>query len=175
MRDAFLLVGAIFIGITAYSLFSKKDFSYLGATLTMGFFVIFGACLLAAVDRKRDLSRWRWPAPARCWRPGFLLYNTSLILKGDMDDPVGDALGLLVQLRNLFMFTPADPDVQALGAIQPVRGIRILPRARTRGGGARPPRSPRRRCAAQLRSARRAGRRTRSAPRPRAARVRSAR
>ena len=36
---------------------------------------------------------------------GFLLYQTSYIFKhSDMDDPVGDALGLLVQLRNLFMF-----------------------------------------------------------------------
>ena len=34
----------------------------------------------------------------------FLLFQTSMILRGDMDDPVGDALVFLVQLRNLFMF-----------------------------------------------------------------------
>jgi hypothetical protein len=34
-----------------------------------------------------------------------LLYVTSYIFRNsDMDDPVGDALALLVQLRNLFMF-----------------------------------------------------------------------
>jgi FtsH-binding integral membrane protein len=36
---------------------------------------------------------------------GFLLYQTSWIFRNsDMDDPVDDALGLIVQLRNLFMF-----------------------------------------------------------------------
>lgn len=103
VRDSFLLVGAIFIGISIYSLVSRKDFSYLGATLTMGFFVIFTACIIAAVIGSEIFSLAVASAGALL-AAGFLLYNTSLILKGDMDDPVGDALGLLVQLRNLFMF-----------------------------------------------------------------------
>ena len=91
------------VSITAYSFFSKKDFSYLGATLTMGFFVIFGACFLAAVIGS-EIFTLAVASAGALLAAGFLLYNTSLILKGDMDDPVGDALGLLVQLRNLFMF-----------------------------------------------------------------------
>ena len=36
---------------------------------------------------------------------GFLLYVTSWIFRNSkMDDAVGDALAMLVQLRNLFMF-----------------------------------------------------------------------
>ena len=36
---------------------------------------------------------------------GMLLYVTSYIFRNsEMDDAVGDALALLVQLRNLFMF-----------------------------------------------------------------------
>jgi len=36
---------------------------------------------------------------------GFLLYVTSYIFRNsEMDDAVGDALAILVQLRNLFMF-----------------------------------------------------------------------
>src|SRR6185295_6045459 len=49
VRDTFLLVGAVFVGITAYSFISRKDFSYLGATLTMGVGVVFVACLLTFV------------------------------------------------------------------------------------------------------------------------------
>ena len=36
---------------------------------------------------------------------GFLLYRTSYIFRnGEMDDPVEDTVGLILQLRNLFMF-----------------------------------------------------------------------
>jgi FtsH-binding integral membrane protein len=103
VRDTFLLVGGIFLSITAYAFISKKDFSYLGATLSMGFVVIFFACILTFVFQSEIFSLAVATAGALL-AAGFLLYETSLILKGDMDDPVGDALGLLVQLRNLFMF-----------------------------------------------------------------------
>ena len=102
MRDTFLLVGGIFLSITAYAFISKKDFSYLGATLSMGFVVIFFACILTFVFDSEIFSLAVATAGALL-AAGFLLYETSLILKGDMDDPVGDALGLLVQLRNLFI------------------------------------------------------------------------
>ena len=103
VRDTFFLVGGIFLSITAYAFISKKDFSYLGATLSMGFVVIFFACILTFVF-KSEIFALAVATAGALLAAGFLLYETSLILKGDMDDPVGDALGLLVQLRNLFMF-----------------------------------------------------------------------
>ena len=103
VRDTFLLVGAIFVSITAYAFISKKDFSYLGATLSMGFVVIFFACILTFFF-KSEIFSLAVATGGALLAAGFLLYETSLILKGKMDDPVGDALGLLVQLRNLFMF-----------------------------------------------------------------------
>jgi modulator of FtsH protease len=103
VRDAFLMVGAIFLGITVYALVSKKDFSYLGAILSMGFFVVFAGCIIAIFIGSEVFSL-AIASVGALLAAGFLLYETSLILKGDMDDPVGDALGLLVQLRNLFMF-----------------------------------------------------------------------
>jgi len=103
VRDSFLLVGAIFVGITAYSFISRKDFSYLGATLTMGFFVVFVGCIIAGLLGSEVFSLAVASAGA-VLSAGFILYNTSLMLRGPMDDAVGDALGLLVQLRNLFMF-----------------------------------------------------------------------
>lgn len=104
VRDTSMMVGGIFVGLTSYVFITKKDFSYLRATLSMGFFVIFIGCLLAAVFQSEVFSLAIASAGA-VLAIGFLLYQTSYIFKhSDMDDPVGDALGLLVQLRNLFMF-----------------------------------------------------------------------
>jgi FtsH-binding integral membrane protein len=104
VRDTFTLVGAIFAGITAYVYITRKDFSFLGASLSMGFFVVFGACILAAIFHSEVFSLAVATVGALL-AAGFLLYNTSRIFRtSDFSDPVGDALGLVVQLRNLFMF-----------------------------------------------------------------------
>ncbi len=104
VRDAFVMVGAVFAGITSYIYITRKDFSYLRATLSMGFVVIFAACILAGFVGSEPLSLAVATAGALL-AGGFLLYITSYIFRNsEMDDPVGDALAVLVQLRNLFMF-----------------------------------------------------------------------
>ena len=104
VRDTFAMVGSIFVGITGYAFVTKKDFSYMRAMLSMGFFVVFTACILAAFVHSEAFSLAVTSAGA-VLTAGFLLYNTGRILRTSaMDDPVGDALGLIVQLRNLFMF-----------------------------------------------------------------------
>ena len=104
VRDAGIMTVATFTGITAYIFVTRKDFSYLGAALTMGFFVIFAACILAFVIGS-ELFTLAVACAGALLSAGFLLYVTSYIFRNsEMDDPVGDALALLVQLRNLFMF-----------------------------------------------------------------------
>ncbi|MEI8256069.1 MAG: Bax inhibitor-1 family protein [Deltaproteobacteria bacterium] len=104
VRDAFIMVGAVFAGITTYIFITKKDFSYLRASLSMGFFVIFAASILAMFMGSEPFSL-AVAAGGSVLSAGFLLYVTSYIFRNSsMDDPVGDALALLVQLRNLFMF-----------------------------------------------------------------------
>jgi FtsH-binding integral membrane protein len=104
VRDAFAMVGAVFAGITAYVFVTRKDFSYLGAMLNMGFWVVFSGCILAFVFHSEVFSL-AIASVGAILSAGFLLYVTSYIFrKSPMDDAVGDALALLVQLRNLFMF-----------------------------------------------------------------------
>jgi modulator of FtsH protease len=104
VRDAFLMVGAVFIGITAYIFITRKDFSYLRASLSMGVGVVFCACLLTFVFQSEVFSL-AVASVGALLSMGMLLYVTSYIFRNsEMDDPVGDALALLVQLRNLFMF-----------------------------------------------------------------------
>lgn len=104
VRDTFGMVGAIFFGLTGYVFVTRKDFSYLGATLSMGFMVVFAGCILAFVLDSEPFSL-AIASVGALLSIGFLLYQTSYIFRNsDMDDPVDDALGLIVQLRNLFMF-----------------------------------------------------------------------
>ncbi|MBX3191255.1 MAG: US12 family protein [Labilithrix sp.] len=104
VRDTFAMVGAIFAGLTGYVFVTRKDFSFLGATLSMGFFVVFAGCILAFVLGSEPFSL-AIASVGALLSIGFLLYQTSYIFRNsDMDDPVDDALGLIVQLRNLFMF-----------------------------------------------------------------------
>jgi FtsH-binding integral membrane protein len=98
------MVGAIFVGLTGYVFIAKKDFSYLHATLSMGFFVVLAGCVVAFAIDSEPLTL-AVASVGALLSIGFLLYQTSYIFKhSDMDDPVDDALGLIVQLRNLFMF-----------------------------------------------------------------------
>lgn len=104
VRDTCMMVGGIFVGLTGYVFVTKRDFSYLRATLSMGFMVVFVCCILAAFLNSEVFSLAVASAGA-VLSIGFLLYQTNYIMKhSDMDNPVRDALGLLVQLRNLFMF-----------------------------------------------------------------------
>lgn len=104
VRDTFAIVGAVFVGSTSYVLVTRKDFSFMKAILNMGFWVVFAACLLTFVFQTEAFSL-AVASVGALLAAGFLLYNTSRILQdSDMDDAVGDALGLIVQLRNLFMF-----------------------------------------------------------------------
>jgi modulator of FtsH protease len=104
VRDTLVLVMCVFLGITSYIFITRKDFSWMSSILSMGVMVIFGACLLTFVFKTEVFSLAVASAGALL-SIGMLLYVTSYIFRNsEMDDAVGDALALLVQLRNLFMF-----------------------------------------------------------------------
>ncbi len=104
VRDTFVMVGGIFAVLTAYVFVTKKDFSYLKATLAMGFWVVLAAAILSFALGSEPFSL-AVASVGALLSMGFLLYQTSHIFRNSrMDDAVGDALGLIVQLRNLFVF-----------------------------------------------------------------------
>ncbi|APR85486.1 Putative TEGT family carrier/transport protein [Minicystis rosea] len=101
---AFLITGSVFAGATSYVFITKKDFSYLGATLSMGFWVVFIGAIVAAFISSEVFTLAICSVGAIV-AGGMLMLQTSRILRSsEMDDAVGDCLALLVQLRNLFMF-----------------------------------------------------------------------
>lgn len=103
VRDAMLMTGGVFAGVTGYVFITRKDFSYLGAIVSMGVLVVFVACI-CAFFLQSEIFTLAVCSVGALVAGLFLLWQTSYVLKGDMDDPVEDALVFLVQLRNLFMF-----------------------------------------------------------------------
>jgi FtsH-binding integral membrane protein len=101
---AFLVTGGVFAGATSYVFITRKDFSYLSAALSMGFWVVFAGCLVS-IFISSEIFTLAIASVGAIVAAGLLLVQTSRIFRNSqMDDAVGDCLALLVQLRNLFMF-----------------------------------------------------------------------
>ena len=103
VRDAFLLTAAAFMGLSGYTLVSRRDFSNLGAALTIGLFVLIGASILgffvhAAVFHLAVASM------GVLLFAGYILYDTSRIMRTSEDgDAVGAALQLFLDIVNMFL------------------------------------------------------------------------
>jgi modulator of FtsH protease len=101
---AFLVTAAAFAGATSYVFITRKDFSYLRAALSMGFWVVFAGCIVG-IFISSEIFTLAICSVGAIVASGLLLVQTSRIFRNSaMDDAVGDCLALLVQLRNLFMF-----------------------------------------------------------------------
>jgi modulator of FtsH protease len=103
VRDAFLLTGAAFAGLTGYVFVSRRDFSFLRAGLTMGIWVVLGASLLGIFLHSAVFSLAIASVGVLLFC-GYILYDTSRILREPDDDAVGAALRLFLDVVNLFMF-----------------------------------------------------------------------
>jgi modulator of FtsH protease len=101
---AFMITGAAFAGATSYAFITRKDFSYLGAILSMGFWVVFAGAFVA-IFISSEVFTLAIASVGAIVAVGMILVQTSRILRSSaMDDAVGDCLVLLVQLRNLFVW-----------------------------------------------------------------------
>jgi modulator of FtsH protease len=103
VRDAFLLTGAAFTGLSGYVLISRKNFSYLGAALSMGIWVILGAMILGIFLHSAAFHLAIASAGVLLFC-GYILFDTSRILHEPDDDPIGAALRLFLDVVNLFVF-----------------------------------------------------------------------
>lgn len=104
VRDAFLLTGAAFGGLTAYVMISRRDFSFIGAALNVGIWVVIGASLLA-IFLHSAVFNLAIASVGVLLFAGYILYDTSRILRDeDRSDAVGAALQLFLDVVNLFMF-----------------------------------------------------------------------
>ena len=102
VRDAFLLTGAAFTGLTGYVFVTKKDFSYMGASLSIGLWVLIGASILGLFFHAAVLQLAMASVGVLLFS-GYILYDTSRILQDREErDAVGAALRLFLDVVNLF-------------------------------------------------------------------------
>ncbi len=101
--DALLLSGSIFGGLTLYTFVSKKDFSYLGASLTIGLFMLIGIMVINFFVQSTTLDLGLSIVGVIIFS-GFILVDTSRILhRAHEVPPTLAALSLYLDFLNLFL------------------------------------------------------------------------
>jgi modulator of FtsH protease len=103
VRDAFLLTGAAFVGLSSYVLVSRRDFSMLGASLNIGIWVLLAAMILGFFIHAQ-VFHLAIASVGVLLFAGYILYDTSRIMREGEDDAVGAALRLFLDVVNLFLF-----------------------------------------------------------------------
>lgn len=93
--------GVIFLGLSAYALTSRKDFSFMGGFLMMGILVAFMAGL-GAVFFEMPLLSLVVSAMFVLLMSGLILYETSQIIHGGERNYIMATVALYVSIFNLF-------------------------------------------------------------------------
>lgn len=94
--------GAIFLGLSAYALTTRKDFSFMGGFLLTGVLVAFLAGIGAIVFSIPALSL-AVSAMFILLMSGMILYQTSEIIHGGETNYIRATVSLYVSLYNLFL------------------------------------------------------------------------
>jgi len=92
---------AIFVGLSAYALVTKRDLSFMGGFLTVGVLVAFLAGL-AAIFLKIPALSLTVSAVFVLLMSGMILYETNQIVRGGETNYVMATLSLFVSIFNLF-------------------------------------------------------------------------
>ncbi len=91
-----------FVGLSAYALITRKDFSFLSGFLVVGFFVLMGAVLLSLFF---DLSAFHTAISAGfvLFASAAILWQTSAIVHGGETNYLIATVVLYTQIYNLFL------------------------------------------------------------------------
>ncbi|WP_455217563.1 Bax inhibitor-1/YccA family protein [Kaarinaea lacus] len=93
--------GAIFLGLSAYALTTRKDFSFLAGFLMVGLFVVLGAALLNIFMQVPALFLMVNVAVVMIMS-GFILFETSQIVNGGETNYIMATASLFLSILNLF-------------------------------------------------------------------------
>lgn len=93
--------GAIFLGLSAYALTTRKDFSFMGGFLMVGMFVVIGGALLN-IFLAMPLLFLVINAAVIMIMSGFILYTTSSIIHGGETNYIMATASIFLALLNMF-------------------------------------------------------------------------
>lgn len=102
IATAFGATAAIFLGLTAYALISRKDFSYMAGFLSVAIIGIFVVSLVGMFVHMPLLQLFISGAFA-VLMSGFILYQTSAIIHGGETNAIVATIGLYIAIFNLFI------------------------------------------------------------------------
>ncbi|OSY88628.1 permease [Tenacibaculum holothuriorum] len=103
LQQAAIVTLTLFAGLSAVVLITKKDFSFLRAALTIGFFIAIGLIVAGTLF---GFNLGLWFSVGMCvLAGGSILYQTSnLVHKFGTEDYIPAALGLFASLMLLFWY-----------------------------------------------------------------------
>ncbi len=103
LNQAAIVTLALFTGLSAVVLLTKKDFSFLKTGLTIGFFIAIGLIIAGTIF---GFNLGLWFSVAMCLLAGgSILYQTSnLVNKYSVDEYIPASLGLFASLMLLFWY-----------------------------------------------------------------------
>ena len=101
VMTAMASTGAIFLGLSAYALISRKDFSYMGSFLMIGILVAFVAGL-SAIFFEIPMLSLAVSSMFVLLMSGLILYQTSSIIQGGETNYIMATVTLFVSIFNLF-------------------------------------------------------------------------
>ncbi len=99
---SFVGTGVIFMGLSAYVLLTRKDFSFFGGFLIVGFLLVMLAALANIFLQIPALSL-TISAVVIMIMSGFILYDTSRIINGGETNYVLATIGLYMTIFNIFI------------------------------------------------------------------------
>jgi modulator of FtsH protease len=94
--------GVIFLGLSAYALSTKRDFSFMGGFLFVGMLVVLGASLLN-IFLEMPLLQLMIPAAVVMLMSGFILMDTSRMINGGDTNYVMMTVSLYLNIFNIFI------------------------------------------------------------------------
>jgi modulator of FtsH protease len=101
VMTAMLSTGTIFIGLSAFSLVTRKDFSFLGNFLFVGILVAFLAGL-GAIFFEMPMLSLAVSSAFVLLMSGLILYQTSSLINGGETNYIMATVTLFVSIFNLF-------------------------------------------------------------------------
>ncbi len=93
--------GAIFLGLSAYAVVSRRDFSFMGGFLFVGLFVVIGAAVLN-IFLQMPILFLVINAAIVLIMSGLILWETSRIIHGGETNYIMATAGLFISLLNMF-------------------------------------------------------------------------
>jgi len=94
--------GVIFLGLSGYALTTRRDFSFMGGFLFVGMLVVLGAALVNIFFQVPAMSL-AISAVVVVLMSGFILFDTSRMIHGGVDNYILATIGLYMNIFNLFV------------------------------------------------------------------------